>query len=114
YANRGVRRVFTEMRGVWRGAPGPPMKTGKGDAALAAAPRRQYARVQSSKRHAHVGRMCCDAMLAGAKDCMHPIEPFERRTAAARLALITGRRGIVKIQTPRALQKIAAGCRHVA
>jgi hypothetical protein len=55
----------------------------------------------------------CDAMLAGAKDCMHAIEPINRRAAAARIALVAGRRRVVKVEAPSALQEIVAGRRHV-
>ena len=52
--------------------------------------------------------------FAGAENGMHAIEAGNRGAAAARLALIAGRRGVVEVIAAGALQEIAAGRGHVA
>ena len=68
-----------------------------------------HRRVERGQRHAHIGRMRRDARLAGAEDRVHAVEPPNGRAAAAGLALIAGRRGVVKVVAPGALQQVAAG-----
>ena len=55
-----------------------------------------------------------NAGFARAEDRVHAVEAGDGGAAAAGLALIAGRRDVVKIIAARALQKIAAGRRHVA
>ena len=95
-----------------RGA-GQAMKIGHGDAALAGRPGDMDLGVERRERHAHVGRMRRNAGLAGAENGMHAIEPGDGGAAAAGLALITGRCGVVKVIAAGALQEIAAGRGHV-
>src|ERR1700745_1194185 len=90
------------------------MEVGERDRSFAVATCHQHSRVECSQCDAHVGGMGRDAMLACTKNCVHAIEPLDRRTAASRLALVTGRRGVVKIRTTSALQKISRRARHVA
>ena len=97
-----------------RRRPGQAMEVGKRHRALAAGPRDMNLGVQRRKRHAHVGRMRRNAVLAGTEDGVHAVEPVARGAAAAGLALIAGRRRVVEVIAARALQKIAAGRCHVA
>ena len=90
------------------------MKIGKRNAALSGKTGDMHHGLERGQRHAHVGGMRRDAGLAGAEDRVHAIEPLNGRAAAARLALIAGRRGVVEIQASRPLQQVAAGRRHVA
>ena len=55
-----------------------------------------------------------DAGLAGAEDRVHAVEALDGRAAAAGLALVAGRRGVIEVGAARALQQVAAGRRHVA
>ena len=70
--------------------------------------------VERGQRNAHVGRMRRDAGVAGAKDRMTAVDAADRRAAAARLALVAGRRRVIEIGAARPLQQIAAGGGHVA
>ena len=69
---------------------------------------------ERGERHAHVGRMRRDAGFAGAEDRIDAVDALDRRAAAAGLAFVAGRRGVIEIEAARALQEIAAGRRHVA
>ena len=69
--------------------------------------------VQGGERNAHVGGMRRDASLARPEDCVHSVEAIYGRAAAARLALVTGRRGVVEIVAARPLQEITAGRSHI-
>src|SRR5262249_7277811 len=73
----------------------------------------QHARLEGGERDAHVRGMRGDAVLARPQDRVHPIDPFDRRTAAARLALIAWRGRIVEIEAARALQEVTPGGSHV-
>ena len=54
-------------------------------------------------------------MLAGAENCVNAIEAIDRRTPRAGIALVArGIRRITEVVTPRALQQVAAGGRHIA
>ena len=55
-----------------------------------------------------------DTGLAGAEDCVHPIETLDRRTTATGFALVARRRGVIEIIAARPLQQVAAGRGHVA
>ena len=70
--------------------------------------------VERGERHAHVGRMRGDAGFARAEDGVHAVEPGDRGAAAAGLALVAGRRGVVEVIAAGALQQVAAGRGHVA
>ena len=70
--------------------------------------------VERGERDAHVGRMRRDARLAGAEDRVDAIDPFDRRAAAAGLAFVAWRGGVIEIEAARALQEVAARRRHVA
>ena len=71
-------------------------------------------RLQHRERDAHVGWMHRDAGVARAEDRVHAIVAVDGGAAAARLAFVAGRRGVVEVVAARALQEIAAGRRHVA
>jgi hypothetical protein len=58
--------------------------------------------------------MYCNAVLARSQDRVHAVDACDCRAAAARFALIAGRRGVVEIEASRSLQKIAAGRGHIA
>ena len=103
-------QIAVELRRIARQA----MELGKRNAALAAPAGRQHTRLEGGERDAHVRGMRGDAMLARSQDRVHAVDPADRRTAAARLALIAGRGRIVEIQAARSLQEIAPGRGHVA
>src|SRR6516225_6298033 len=83
------------------------MEFGKRNAALAIFAGCQHTRLEGGERDAHIRGMRGDAVLARPQDRVHPIDPFDRRTAAARLALIAWRGRIVEIEAARSLQEIA-------
>ena len=58
----------------------------------------------------------CVAMQASLvpEDRVHAVDALDRRAAAAGLALVAGRRGVVEIVAARPLQQVAAGRCHVA
>ena len=90
------------------------MEFGKRNAALPVSAGCQHARFQGGERHAHVGGMRGDAVLARPQDRVHAVDPLDRRAAAARFALVARRGRIVKIEAARPLEEIASGGRHVA
>jgi hypothetical protein len=55
-----------------------------------------------------------DALVACADDGMLPVDPADRRAAAARMALVARLVGVVEVGATRALQEIAGGGRPVA
>src|SRR6516162_8242089 len=106
---RLLDRVALDLRRI----AGQAMEFGKRNAALAVFAGCQHARLEGGERDAHVRGMRGDAVLARPQDRVHPIDPFDRRTAAARLALIAWRGRIVEIEAARSLQEIAPGGCHV-
>ena len=103
-----------QVRVALRRVSGQPMEIRKRDGALARRPRHMDLGVERGQRDAHVGRMRRDAGLARAEDRVHAVEAVDRRAAAARLAFVAGRRGVVEVIAARPLQEVAAGRRHVA
>jgi len=71
-------------------------------------------RVEGGERHAHVRRVCGDTVCAAAEHGMNAVVSLECRTAGSGLALVAGSGGVAEVITPRPLQQIAAGGRHVA
>src|SRR5437879_9562957 len=77
------------------------MEVGKLHAALAALAGGQHARLEGGERDAHVRGVRGDAMLARPQDRVHAVDPVDRRTAAARFALVAWRGRIVEIEAAR-------------
>ena len=90
------------------------MEIGECDRALAGGARHVNRGVQGRERDAHVGRMRRDAGLARAENGIDAVDAIDRRAAAAGLAFVTRRRDVIEIETPRALQQVAARRCHVA
>ena len=97
-----------------RRVAGQAMEIRERDCALARGPGHMHCGVQRGQCNAHVGRMRRDAGIARAEDRVHAVDAVDRRAAAAGLALVARRRGVIKIVAARPLQEIAAGRRHVA
>ena len=112
--DRGYELIRIEIGVALRRVAGEPVKVRERDDALAARTRHMDLRLQHGQRHAHVRRMHRDAGVARAEDRVHAVEAVDGRAAAARLAFVAGRRGVVEVGTARALQEIAADRRHVA
>lgn len=93
---------------------GQPVELRERDHAVAKRATDMNLRVQQRQRHAYVGRVRRDAGVAGAEDGVHAILAVDGGAAAARLALIAGRRCIVEVAAARALQEVAARRRHIA
>src|SRR5207248_10148094 len=89
--DRGYDFVLFQIRIELRCVAWQAVEVAERDAALAIATGCQYARVQRRQCDAHIRWVGRDAMLAGAKDCMHAIEPVDGRAAASRLTLIARR-----------------------
>jgi hypothetical protein len=75
--------------------------------------------VERHERHAHVRRMRRHAGGRGApnrdaEDGVHAVEAVERVAAGARRALVAACGMVVEVEAARALQQVAAHCRHVA
>ena len=85
-----------------------------GDDALAAWTRHPHLRVERRQRHAHVGWMRRDAVLARAQDRVDPVDAADGAAARARRALVAGRGGVVKVIAARPLVEVAAVGRGVA
>src|SRR4029077_14710590 len=73
------------------------MKICKCNRAFAAKTSNINSGIQRRKRHAHVRWRRCDACLAGTEDSVHAVKPVEGRAAAARSALVAGRRLVVEV-----------------
>ena len=103
-----------EIAVALRRVAGQAMEIRERDYALAGRPGHMNPGLEGGQRHAHVGGMHRDAGLAGAEDGMHAVDAGNRGAAAAGLAFVAGRRGVVEIIAARPLQQIAAGRRHIA
>src|SRR5438876_1605090 len=90
------------------------MELGEGDYPLAAGPGRKDARLERSKRNAHVGWMRGNAVLACAEDRVHAVDATDRSATAPGRTFVAGRARIVEIEAARSLQQVAAGRCHVA
>ena len=106
--------VRTQVGVELRRVAGQPMEIGKRNRALARRPGHMHLGLERGEGHAHVGRMRRDAGVARAEDRVHAVEALDGGAAAAGLAFVAGRRGVIEIGAARALQEIAAGRRHVA
>ena len=90
------------------------MEVGQRDGALAGGPATwTLASSAASATHMSDGWVAMQDSLVPRMACMR-LMPAMRGAAAARLALIAGRRGVVEVRAARALQEIAAGRGHVA
>src|SRR5262245_4329289 len=58
--------------------------------------------------------MRCDTCFAGAEDRVAAVETLDGRAAAAWLALVARRCGVIEVGAARALQEVASGRSHVA
>ena len=71
--------------------------------------------LERRQRHAHVGRVGGDAVLAGAEDRVDAVDAADAPgSRVPGLALVAGRGGVVEVVAARALQQVAAVGRHVA
>ena len=70
--------------------------------------------VERHQRHAEIGRMGGDAVLAPAEHRVQAVLAAARVAAGAGLALVAGAGGVVEIGAARALQQVAADGRGIA
>src|SRR5205807_1867992 len=72
-------------------------------------------RFKRSKGDTHVARVSSDAVVALAQNSVNTIKAVYGAATAAWISFVAMRkRWVIKIVATRALQKIAANCRHVA
>ncbi len=71
-------------------------------------------RVERGQRHAHVGRVGRDAVVAPAEDRVVVVLALDRGAAAAGNPLVARPRGVGEVAAPGALQQVPADGRHVA
>ena len=71
-------------------------------------------RLKRGERNVLVGRIGCDAVLAGAEDGERAVVAVDCGAAGAGFALVAGVGGVAEIDAAGALQQIAAGGGHVA
>jgi hypothetical protein len=71
-------------------------------------------RIEHPHRDRHIARMGGDAGVAGADDGMHAAESIQRTAATARLALVAGLVGVVKVGAAGPLQQVPCRRRLVA
>lgn len=90
------------------------MEVGESDPPLAGTTAHMHPRLQRRQRHAQVGWMYRHAVFAGAENRMVAVQPAACGAAAARLALVAWRGGVVEILAAGTLQQVAAGAGHVA
>ena len=85
-----------------------------GDASLPLDPGHVNRRLQGGQRDVHIGWIGGDAMIAGAEDGQGAVRSTDGRTTGAGFALIAGKCGVAKINTPRPLQEVSSRGRHVS
>ncbi len=103
-----------QRRVAFRMVAGQAMEISEWDSALAVRAGDMHGCRERRERHAHVGRVGGDAVLAGAEDGVDAVHPADGRAAAAGFAFVAGRAGVVKVIAPGPLQQVAAGGRCVA
>jgi hypothetical protein len=106
--------VLAELSIALRLVARQPVEIRDGNAALPATTRDLHHRLERGQRHAHVGGVRRDAMLACAQDGVLPVHAANGGAATAGDALVAGRRRVIKVVAAGPLQQIAAGCRQVA
>ena len=65
-------------------------------------------RLERSKRHVHIRRIRCNAVITGSKDRQHAVVALQRIAAGPGLTLVTIHRNIAKIDTAGSLHQVAA------
>src|SRR5215211_4165532 len=70
--------------------------------------------LQRGERHAHIGRVGGDAVLARAEDRQNAVLAINRRAAGPGLAFVARRAGVVEVVAACALEEVAAGGGGVA
>src|SRR4051794_36504308 len=106
--DRGDQLAVLQHRLLRRVLAIADVELAEGNLALAPGAQCVDYRVQRRHRHAHVGRMRGDAVIAGAEDRVAAIEALERRTAGAGLALVTWPEGVAEVRAARPLHEVAA------
>src|SRR5215208_6403784 len=112
--DRGDDFAGLQVRVALRRVARQAMKVLKCDDPLPGRTRHMDFSFERCKGDAHIRRMRGDAVLAGAKNSVDPVDAVDRRAAAARLALVAGCGDIIEIEAARSLQQIATRGGHVA
>ena len=63
-------------------------------------------RLQRCHRHAHIGRVAGNAMVAGSENGEHSVAARNRWAAGSRLTFVTGHGDIAEVHTARSLQQV--------